>query len=114
MGVSLSGPFADYCGRKIAYMSFVTVWILGSLSSYFITNVYAWAACRFIIGGCSLAYVNVSTVYAVELTSGKWRSITGHIFGELMWNLGIISLGGLVYLCRYVCSMFNSATSNLL
>ncbi|TRY61932.1 hypothetical protein TCAL_08872 [Tigriopus californicus] len=100
VGVSLSGPVADYFGRKIAYMSFVTMWILASVSSYFTTNLYAWAACRFVIGGCSLAYVNVASVLAVELTNGKWRSITGHIFGELMWNLGIISLGGLVYVCR--------------
>ena len=36
--------------------------------------------------------------FRVEFTSGKWRSIVGHWFGEVPWQVGHLSLGLLVYL----------------
>ena len=45
-----------------------------------------------------MAYNTAADVYRVELTSGLWRSRSGHYFGELPWQLGHLSLGLLIYL----------------
>lgn len=60
-------------------------------------NLYGWILVRFICGALSLGYNNSLAVYGMETTHGKWRAILGNLFGELFWNLGHMSLGGLAY-----------------
>ena len=97
IGVLVAGVLSDRFGRKYVYMGFLTTWIIFGVAGGLVGNLYAWIICRFVCGACSLAYNTVYAVFAVELTHGKWRSILGHLFGELVWNVGVLTLGGLVY-----------------
>lgn len=100
VGVALSGPFADNFGRKLAFNVFFTLWFLSGLFGWYADGLYAWTFARFCVGAFSLGFNNIIAAWAIELTHGKYRSICGHIFGELFWNVGHLVLGGVVYLCR--------------
>ncbi len=100
VGVLSSGVVGDKYGRKFAYSSFLTVWILAGTLGSVTKHLYLWMCLRFVAGAMSLGYNNAFSVYVVELTSGVWRSRVGHYFGELPWNIGVISVGVLAFFCR--------------
>ena len=104
VGVLLVGMFSDHLGRKTAYLSCMTLWMLFTVGGYFVTNPWVWLVFRMICGAASLSYNTALSVYRLEMTSGKWRSRSSHFFGELPWQLGHISLGFVVYL---VPNMYN-------
>ena len=89
LGVLLIGPVADWYGRKIGYLTFLTLWMIFSIASHFAQNIYVWISFRFVVGASSIAFLTASTIYSVELTSGKWRSFTNHVCRTFVWNLGI-------------------------
>jgi len=98
IGVLAVGPLSDWFGRKTAYMTMLTLWMLFGIAGHFASDPYLWLVIRFFCGATSLAYNTAISVYRIELSSGKWRSRVTHYFGELFWQLGHMSLGLLVYL----------------
>ena len=97
VGVLASGFVGDHLGRKHCYCIFITLWIIFGAMGPYVDNLWIWTFTRFMIGFTSLGYNNILAVYHVELSSGKYRSFIGHIFGELTWNIGFVALGGLAY-----------------
>ena len=63
IGVFLIGPFSDWCGRKVAFMTSLTIWFIASLIGFFVDNPYVWLATRFIAGGASLAFKTAADIY---------------------------------------------------
>ena len=98
IGVLCLGSFSDWFGRKRAYMTSLTLWIIFGISGYFATNKYVWLVIRLFCGASSLSFNTAQSVYLLELTSGKWKAVTGSWFRELPWLIGHLSLGLLVYL----------------
>ena len=98
IGVLLLGPFSDWFGRKTAYLTTVSLWMVFGISGYFATNRYVWLVIRFFCGAMSLSFNTAKSAYCFELTSGKWKSRVAHYFGELPWQLGHLTLGLLVYI----------------
>ena len=98
IGVLLLGPFSDWFGRKTAYLTTVSLWMVFGISGYFATNRYVWLVIRFFCGAMSLSFNTAKCAYCFELTSGKWKSRVAHYFGELPWQLGHLTLGLLVYI----------------
>ena len=98
VGVLFLGSFSDWFGRKTAYMTTLTLWMIFGISGYFATNEYVWLVIRFFCGAMSLSFNTAKSVYCLELTSGKWRSRVAHWFGELPWQMGHLTLGFLVYI----------------
>ena len=97
VGVLFLGSFSDWFGRKTAYMTTLTLWMVFGVAGYFATNRYVWLVIRFFCGAMSLSFNTAKSVYCLELTSGKWKSRVGHYFGELPWQFGHLTLGLLVY-----------------
>jgi MFS family permease len=100
VGVLASGFIADKLGRRFCFLLFLSTWILSGATASFVPNLYVWMILRFICGAMSLGYNNALAVFNIEQTHGKWRSIFTNFFSEAYWNMGHISLGGLVYVCR--------------
>ena len=50
VGVLASGILADKFGRKITYISFLTLWIGFGLMGSLVKNLYAWMFARFMCG----------------------------------------------------------------
>ena len=98
IGVLFLGSFSDWFGRKTAYMTTLTLWMVFGISGYFATNRYVWLIIRFFCGAMSLSFNTAKSVYCLELTSGKWKSRVAHYFGELPWQLGHLTLGLLIYI----------------
>jgi MFS family permease len=98
IGALVIGALADWYGRKLAYMLSITLWMAFGLGAYFSTNLYLWMVLRCGLGASSLAYHTASSIFSLELTNGKWRSFTNHIFGAIPWNVGLIMLGLVVFL----------------
>ena len=98
IGVLLLGPFSDWFGRKTAYLTTLSLWMVFGISGYFATNRYVWLVIRFFCGAMSLSFNTAKSAYCFELTSGKWKSRVAHYFGELPWQLGHLTLGFLVYI----------------
>ena len=71
IGVLAVGPISDWFGRKRAYMTMLTLWMVFGVSGYFATDPYLWLVIRFFCGATSLAYNTAISVYRIELTSGK-------------------------------------------
>ena len=63
VGVFLIGPFSDYYGRKLAYMTAITAWSIVTVIGYLVNNPYIWMVTRFLAGGASQAYNTVGAVY---------------------------------------------------
>ncbi len=53
----------------------------------------------------TIAYNTAVSVYRVEITSGNWRSRIGNWFGGIAWNMGVLSLGLIVYLVPDMCNL---------
>lgn len=54
------------------------------------TNFWAWCALRFLVGGASIAYNTVQTVYLIEITGQKWRSVTNNYFRWVFGRNGLL------------------------
>ena len=63
IGVLLIGPFSDWYGRKLAYMTALTIWFVASIVGYFVENPFVWIAARFFAGASSLAFNTASAIY---------------------------------------------------
>lgn len=63
LGVLVIGPVADWYGRKIGYLTFLTLWMVFSIASHFAENVYVWMSFRFVVGASSIAFLTASTIY---------------------------------------------------
>ena len=63
LGVLLIGPVADWYGRKIGYLTFLTLWMIFSIASHFAENIYVWITFRFVVGASSLAFLTASSIY---------------------------------------------------
>jgi MFS family permease len=63
VGVLSVGPFSDWYGRKTAYMTCLTIWIVTTLIGYFMENPYGWIVTRFVAGAVSLGYNTAASVY---------------------------------------------------
>ena len=63
IGVLLIGPFSDWYGRKLAYMTALTIWSIVTITGYLVDNPYAWILTRFIAGGASQAYNTVGAIF---------------------------------------------------
>ena len=98
IGVLLVGPFSDYFGRKTAYLTTLTLFMVFGVSGYFATNRYSWLVTRFLCGIMSVSSYTAKHAYCLELTSGKWKSRVAHYFGILPVWLGYLTLGFLVYM----------------
>ena len=83
IGVLFLGSFSDWFGRKTAYLTCLTLWMVFGVSGYFATNQYVWLVIRFFCGAMSLSFNTAKSVYCFELTSAKWKSRVAHYFGEL-------------------------------
>eukprot|EP00095_Tigriopus_kingsejongensis_P006484 maker-scaffold1058_size66152-snap-gene-0.14 protein:Tk06484 transcript:maker-scaffold1058_size66152-snap-gene-0.14-mRNA-1 annotation:"AGAP004309-PA" len=78
IGVGLSGPLSDIWGRKVGYLLPLTGCIVFGALAPMVPNLSAWMCMRFIVGGCSLGFKNVASVYIVELTkSPRWLLAQG-------------------------------------
>jgi len=96
IGVLAVGPLSDWFGRKMAFMTMLTLWMIFGVAGHFATDPYLWLIIRFFCGATSLAFNTAVSVYRIELVSGKWRSAVTHI-GEGFWHLGHMSLGLLAW-----------------
>ena len=63
VGVFLIGPCSDYYGRKLAYMTALTIWSIVTIIGYLVDNPYVWISTRFLAGGASQAYNTVGAIY---------------------------------------------------
>ena len=68
------------------------------LGVYFIDNPIIWLVSRFLCGTIYLAQSTSKNVWQVEITSGIWRSRIQNWGHEIPLQLGILVLGGLIYL----------------
>ena len=46
IGVLAVGPMSDWFGRKTAYMTMLTAWMVFGVLGYFVTNPYLWLVVR--------------------------------------------------------------------
>ena len=67
IGVLLIGPYSDWYGRKIAYMTALTIWSIVTVAGYLTNNPYLWLITRFLAGAASLAYNTAADVYRYVL-----------------------------------------------
>ena len=63
IGVLLIGPFSDWYGRKLAYMTAITIWFVVSIIGYLVDNPFVWITTRFLAGASSLAFNTASAIY---------------------------------------------------
>ena len=80
VGVFVGGILADKFGRLWAYKFWLIVFIVSTFAEAFVTDFWTWSVLRFIAGGSSIAYNTCQTVYVVEFSGQKWRSITNNYF----------------------------------
>ncbi len=58
----------------------LALWICAGLLEAFAPDFWTWSLLRFLVGGASIAYNTVQTVYLIEITGQKWRSVTNNYF----------------------------------
>jgi len=97
-GVLVSGYLSDKFGRMATYVGWLTLWVVAGLLEAIVSSFWLWTALRFLVGGASIAYNTVQTVYLIEITGQRWRSVTNNYFRAVPFLLGYISLALLVYL----------------
>ena len=100
VGTLLSGFISDHYGRKFCYLLCLTLWICLALISSQISNFYMWLCIRFLCGSVSSGYYVASSVYLVEITHGKWRSLFVNTLHEIGIKAGLVSVAILVYLLK--------------
>ena len=98
IGILCLGAIADWYGRKISYQIFTLLSMLILIGVYFIDEPYLWLGMRFVCGCVFLSQSTAKNVWTTEITSGVWRSRTQHWGHEIPIQMGLIVLGGLVYL----------------
>jgi len=98
VGVLISGYLSDRFGRITTYVAWLALWTTAGLLEAVVTSFWAWTALRFLVGGASIAYNTVQTVYLIEITGQRWRSVTNNYFRAFPFVAGYISLALLVYL----------------
>ncbi len=97
-GILALGIIADWYGRKRAYQFYSVLSIIVAIGVYLTSNAYLWLVLRFLCGTVYLGQSTAKNVWQVEITSGEWRSRAQHWGHEIPIQLGVLSLGGLIYL----------------
>lgn len=63
VGVLVIGPYSDWFGRKIGFMTAMTIWMVVTLIGYLVDNPFVWIITRFFAGASSLAFNTAGDVY---------------------------------------------------
>ena len=97
IGVLVFGTMADLYGRKLTYQVFTMASLTLAMANHFVNDPWSWITLRFFCGATYLAMSSAKNVWQFELTSGVWRSRMQHWGHELPIQIGLLSLGGIVY-----------------
>ena len=97
LGVLAFGALADMYGRKMTYQIFTLASLTLAMANHFVNDAVSWIILRFFCGATYLAMSSAKNVWQFELTSGVWRSRMQHWGHELPIQVGLLSLGGIVY-----------------
>lgn len=63
LGVLVIGPYSDWFGRKIGFMTAITIWMVVTIIGYLVDNPFVWITTRFFAGATSLAFNTAGDVY---------------------------------------------------
>ena len=63
VGVLLIGPYGDWFGRKVAYMTSLTIFCVVTIAGYLANSPNLWIITRFLAGASSLALNTAAHVY---------------------------------------------------